>query len=156
MNFFKYCGFAELSRLLIRGRLLKGAAPGVALSVLMAFTFPAAAQTVSVSPTSLGLGVQPLGVTSSSKKITVSNTGGAPISISNIAISGDFSQTTTCGTSLAVAAQCTISVTFTATAIGPRTGQVTITDNASGSPQVVSLKGTGTAVLLSVKKLTFP
>jgi uncharacterized protein YjdB len=156
MNFFKYCGFAELSALLMRGRLLKGAAPGVALSVLMAFAFPAAAQTVSVSPTSLGLGVQPLGVTSSSKKITVSNTGGIPISISNIAISGDFSQTTTCGTSLAVSAQCTISIRFTPTAIGIRTGQVTITDNASGSPQVVSLKGTGTAVLLSVKKLTFP
>src|SRR5947209_7892724 len=155
-NFIKHCRVGDLCGLLMWGRLLKAAAPGVAFSVLMAFTFPAAAQTVSVSPTSLGFGSDQLGVTTTSKKITVSNTGGNPVSISSIITTGDFSQATTCGTSLAVGAQCTINIRFTPTAIGTRTGKVTITDNASGSPQLVSLQGTGTAVLMSAKTLTFP
>jgi acid phosphatase type 7 len=141
----------------IRERLIRCAAAfGVTLGILFCFNSPAAAQTVSVSPTSLSFGSDQLGVTTSSKKITISNTGGSPVSITSITISGDFSRTTTCGSSLAVAAQCTISVKFTPTAIGSRTGQVTITDNATGSPQVVSLKGTGTSVLLSPKSVSFP
>jgi hypothetical protein len=45
--------------------------------------------------------------------------------------------------SVAASANCQINVTFTPTAIGTRTGSVTITDNAAGSPHNVSLSGTG-------------
>src|SRR5208337_657185 len=45
---------------------------------------------------------------------------------------------------------CTISVTFKPSASGSRTASVSITDNASGSPQTVSLSGTGTAALASL------
>jgi hypothetical protein len=75
--------------------------------------------------------------------VTLSNTGNASLTISSIAISGDFAQTNTCGATLAASSSCTLSVTFTPTASGSRTGTLSITDNASGSPQNVSLSGTG-------------
>jgi hypothetical protein len=73
------------------------------------------------------------------------NTGSSPLNITNIAASGDFSQTNTCNTSLAAGGNCQISVTFTPTKTGSRAGAVTITDNATGSPQMIALAGTGTA-----------
>src|ERR1700722_13269411 len=54
-------------------------------------------------------------------------------------------QTNNCGTSLAVSASCVINVSFTPAAAGDRTGKLTIADNAPGSPQSVSLDGTGAA-----------
>jgi hypothetical protein len=48
-----------------------------------------------------------------------------------------------CGGSLAPLATCSINITFTPTATGGRVGSVSVTDNASGSPHVVSLSGTG-------------
>jgi hypothetical protein len=48
-------------------------------------------------------------------------------------------QTNNCGTSLAVSASCVINVSFTPAAAGDRTGQLTIVDNAPGSPHAVSL-----------------
>jgi hypothetical protein len=44
---------------------------------------------------------------------------------------------------VAPGATCEIKVSFTPTQIGLRTGSVTFTDNASDSPQSVSLSGTG-------------
>ena len=70
----------------------------------------------------------------------------------------DFAcQTNTCGSSVAASGSCTISVTFTPTAINSRTASISIADNASGSPQSVTLTGTGTAsiVSLSAASLTF-
>jgi hypothetical protein len=48
-----------------------------------------------------------------------------------------------CGSSLAIGANCTIHGHFTPTATGALTAAVTITDSASGSPQSISLSGTG-------------
>src|SRR5208283_754222 len=52
---------------------------------------------------------------------------------------------------------CAVTVTFTPTALGSRSGALTIADNASGSPQSAALTGTGTApaVTLSPTSLTF-
>src|SRR5207253_3020646 len=60
--------------------------------------------------------------------------------------SGDFAQTNNCGTTVAAGANCTINVTFTPTATGTRSGALTVTDNATNSPQTASLSGTGTAL----------
>ncbi len=116
-------------------------------------TAPAA----SLSPTSLVFASQALGTRSSPQSVTLSNPGTATLTISSIAVSGDFSQTNTCGTSLAANSSCTISVTFTPTATGSRTGSITVTGNASPATQTVSLSGTGTAPVanLSPKSLTF-
>ncbi len=57
--------------------------------------------------------------------------------------SGDFSQTNSCGTTLAGGMSCLITVTFNPQATGGRTAAIQITDSASNSPQVISLSGTG-------------
>jgi hypothetical protein len=66
----------------------------------------------------------------------------------------------TCGTSLAVGANCTLSVAFKPTTTGTLTASLAATDNATGSPQTVALSGTGgsSAVsgTLSPTSLTFP
>jgi hypothetical protein len=98
---------------------------------------------LSVSPSSLTFPSQALSTTSSAQTVTVNNTGSTAVSLSSIAASGDFAQTTTCGTSIAAGASCTVSVTFTPTAAGTRTGSLTITSNAANSPSTVSLAGTG-------------
>ncbi|MBV9303612.1 MAG: choice-of-anchor D domain-containing protein [Acidobacteriaceae bacterium] len=117
----------------------------------------AAAAAVSLSTTSLTFPGQQVGSTSSAQPVTVTNSGSAALTISNIAVTGDFAQTNTCSGSIAPTGSCTINVTFSPTTTGTRTGAVTITDNASGSPQTVSLTGTGVAaaVSLSTTSLTF-
>jgi fibronectin type 3 domain-containing protein len=58
---------------------------------------------------------------------------------------GDFSQNTTCGTTLAASATCPITVVFTPAASGSRSGSLTVTDNSNnvtGSTQSATLTGT--------------
>jgi hypothetical protein len=119
------------------------------------------APAVSLSAASLAFGQQNTGSTSAPQILTLSNTGNAPLSISGMVLSGtnsgDFAQTSNCGSSVGAEANCTINVTFTPSGSGSRSASLTITDNASGSPQTVSLTGTGLqpAVSLSPSSLTF-
>lgn len=103
---------------------------------------------VEFNPSTFNFGNQPVATKSLPKKITLSNKGSVAVSITNISIlgtnAGDFSQTNTCGTSVAAGASCFITVTFTPSATGKRTASVSVTDNGGGSPQKVSLAGTGT------------
>ena len=112
---------------------------------------------VSLSATTLAFGNQNLRTTSPAKTATLSNTGNAPLSITSIVAAGDFKVTNNCGSSLAAGAACTLSVAFAPTALGARTGTVTITDNAAGSPHLVHLTGTGVqpVVALSASTLAF-
>ncbi|MEY9962720.1 hypothetical protein ABIA33_000746 [Streptacidiphilus sp. MAP12-16] len=98
--------------------------------------------TLSANPTSLTYASQALNTSSSAQTVTVTNTGTAAATVSSIATTGDFAQTNTCGT-IAAGASCTVGVTFVPTASGTRTGNLTITSNASNSPTTVALTGTG-------------
>ena len=108
---------------------------------------------MSLNPTSLKWGKVLVGVTMGKKKVTATNTGTSTLTISNIATTGDFAlvavkqtkKVTPCvnGTNLAPGASCLIKVSFTPTQTGTRTGSVNFTDNAPGSPQSVTLTGTG-------------
>ncbi len=108
---------------------------------------------VTLTPASLKWGKVLVGSTVGKKKVTVTNSGTAALSITNVAISGDFAlvpvkatkRITPCvnGTTVAAGASCIIKVSFTPTQTGVRTGNVTFTDNAPDSPQTVSLTGTG-------------
>jgi hypothetical protein len=98
---------------------------------------------IATSPSSLSFGNQAVGTASGTQSVSVSNTGNGAASISGITTTGDFSQTNTCGSSLAAGASCTVSVTFTPTASGTRTGSLSIASNAPGSPATVALTGTG-------------
>ena len=117
-------------------------------------------RTLQLSSSSLVFTSQVLNSTSSAQTITLSNAGSTKIAINSIAITGNFAQTNTCGSALAAHASCTLSVTFTPTMIGSATGSLTVTDNASGSPQKVTLSGNGVSapaptVNLSATSLAF-
>jgi hypothetical protein len=129
--------------------------PNIALSITQTVTGPA----VMLSLTSLSFSTQLVGTSSASKPVTLTNTGTGTLTITSLSISGsnsvDFSETDNCGSSVAAGASCTISVTFKPTAKGTRTASLSIVDNAPGSPQTVSLTGTGTVVKLSPASLNF-
>jgi|HubBroStandDraft_2_1064218.scaffolds.fasta_scaffold17601_2 hypothetical protein len=80
------------------------------------------------------------------KLIGLTNSGTSALTVSSIAITGtnaaDFTQTNTCD-SVAAGGKCRITVTFTASVVGPETAYVTIKDNAVGSPHNVYLIGVG-------------
>jgi hypothetical protein len=85
-----------------------------------------------------------VGTTSLPKTFTLKNNQSVALSSIVISTTGDFSvSTTTCGASLAAKTHCTISVVFTPTAVGTRTGKLNVADDASNSPQTSSLTGTG-------------
>ncbi|MGA2610109.1 MAG: choice-of-anchor D domain-containing protein [Terriglobia bacterium] len=113
---------------------------------------------VSLSATSLSFPAQTVSTPSAPQALTLTNTGTAALTPLTITTSGDFAQTNNCAGSVAAGAGCTISVTFTPTAPGNRTGTLTLTDNALNSPQRVSLSGTGVVpvVSLSATSLSFP
>lgn len=116
---------------------------------------------VALYPQTLTFSDRATGFTSPAQTVTLINSGSASLSITSIVANGDFGQTNGCGSSVAAGgATCTIDITFTPTATGTRTGDVTITDDAAGTPHVISLTGTGItpspAVTVSPSPLTFP
>ena len=121
------------------------------------------APVVTLAPTSLTFGSQALNTTSPAQTVTLTNSGNAALTVTGISVTGanagDFAQTNQCPASLAANANCTISVTFKPTASGARTAAVSVADNATGSPQSVTLAGTGAsttpAVTVAPASLTF-
>ncbi len=115
---------------------------------------------IAFNPTSLSFGPQALTTTSAAMPVMLTNPGTGPLTINSIAASGDFAQTNNCPaspTTLPASGTCTINVTFTPTVLGTRTGALTFTDNARGSPQTVPLTGTGTgpSIAFSPTSLSF-
>jgi FG-GAP-like repeat len=99
---------------------------------------------------------QLVGTTSPAHPVTLGNYGTQTLQISSIVASPIvFSQTNNCASSIPPGGYCTIDVTFAPTQRGPRTGTVSITDNAPDSPQKVYLAGAGTVVALDPPSLSF-
>jgi hypothetical protein len=116
----------------------------------------AQAQNVRLTPTSLTFAKTPVGGASAAKSVNVTNTGTVALLITNVATTGDFSANSNCPSSLAPHASCKIFVVFLPTAVGNRTGALTLTDNAPSGQQNVPLSGTGTgSVSVSPTKLNF-
>jgi sugar lactone lactonase YvrE len=108
-----------------------------------------AASFATLAPANLNFNTpQLLGTTSTAQPVKLSNTGTGPLTITSIGFTGanasEFGQTNNCGSSLAVNASCTVSVTFSPTVAGTAAAaaSLTVTDNAPGSPQAASLAGT--------------
>jgi hypothetical protein len=99
---------------------------------------------VSLSPSSISFPTQYVGTSGLPQTVTLTNTGAATLAITAVSTTAaDFGVLSNCGNSVAAGASCSIGVFFDPTAAGNRTGALTITDNASGSPQSVSLAGVG-------------
>lgn len=111
---------------------------------------------VTLSTSSLNFGNVGVGVQSPPMSVTVTNNQTVALNITNISTGGGvFTQTNTCQQPLgANGGTCKISVYFTPTSITTFTGTLSITDNATNSPQTVSLTGTGASGSISVTPST--
>lgn len=108
---------------------------------------------VTLSPTSLAFANQEVNTSSPPQKITLTNTVGGNLNITEITVAGaSFTETNNCGSSVPVGHSCTISVTFTPLGAGSKTGTVYVMDNANPPTQTVSLSGTGTQPQVSLSK----
>ena len=125
------------------------------------------APAASFAPSSVSFPNQALNTTGTAQSITLTNGGPNGLLIGSIAVTGlnpgDFAQTNNCPlspTAIAPNVSCTITITFTPLALNARSAAVTITDNATNSPQSVPLSGTGTStpptVTLSPSPVSFP
>jgi hypothetical protein len=107
----------------------------------------------TLSGGSLTFGSQVIGTTSSSQSVTLTNYGTTTLNLTSIAASADFVETHTCGSKLPSGGACTIDVAFAPTSSGSVNGTLAVTDDATDSPQSLSLSGTGKAGRCSPKGL---
>ncbi len=99
---------------------------------------------VSLTPASLTFAATGVGLSALPQTLTLTNNGGLPLILSNIAISPGFSiVSNNCPGTLAANSACTLSIVFTPSAAGAITGALTLTDNAPSGTQTASLNGTG-------------
>jgi len=83
-----------------------------------------------------------VGTTSPPKAITLHNYKSVALTGFAISLTGDFAvSATTCTTSVPAYGYCTISVTFTPTATGMRTGQLFVSDSAAGTASLLFGRG---------------
>ncbi len=116
---------------------------------------------IQLTPASLTFGVQNVNSTSPTQTVTLRNLGGARLTTIAIAFAGanagDFVRGGggggSCGTTLAVAATCTINVRFRPTAGGVRTANLSVT-SAGGNSGTTALTGTGNAAVAGVSPVT--
>jgi FG-GAP-like repeat/Abnormal spindle-like microcephaly-assoc'd, ASPM-SPD-2-Hydin len=116
------------------------------------------APVVTLSSPSLSFSSSGVGVATAAQSVTISNIGSATLNIASIAVTGvnsaDFGETTTCGATLAMSANCVVNVTFTPGASGARVAAVTLTDDAANSPQLIAL--TGSVAVAATANLSSP
>ncbi|HEY6374296.1 MAG TPA: choice-of-anchor D domain-containing protein [Edaphobacter sp.] len=105
------------------------------------------ASAVSLSPTSLSFPARNIGTTSLAQTVTLTNTGSAPLHISNVSLTttnlGEFFSTGTCSASAVIATgqTCTLSVSFAPQTTGTKTGLLQIFSDALTSPDTIQLSG---------------
>ena len=98
----------------------------------------------TLSPTHKMFQATKVGSTSAAKVFTLENKQNVALTGISTSTTGDFSvSSTTCSSSLAAKSSCTISVVFSPTQTGARTGSLAVNDSAVGSPQTASLTGNG-------------
>lgn len=112
------------------------------------------AAAVQLSTTNVNYGSVNVGLWSWLEYLTMTNVGNIPLEINSITVTGtnasSFVFENTCGSSLAVGANCTIHGHFQPTGPGPVTAAVSISDNAGNTPQTISLSGTGVSAATAI------
>jgi hypothetical protein len=104
-----------------------------------------------VTPSLLNFGNRAVGTSSEVNTVTLANTGSATLNVASITITGSYSaefrivtSKTTCpvtGGQVSPNNRCEIAVVFSPVSIGNKSAQLTISDDAAGSPQTVALAG---------------
>ncbi|MGA7220084.1 MAG: choice-of-anchor D domain-containing protein [Candidatus Sulfotelmatobacter sp.] len=106
------------------------------------------APAITLTPTSINFGTAYL-YSLNGREVTVKNTGTSSVTINSVTVTpgagtnkNDFNDINFCPKTLAAGKSCTVSVVFLAGNIGSLSATLNVNDNASGSPQKVSLSAT--------------
>lgn len=98
----------------------------------------------AIATPSLSFVKRTVGTTSGAKRAVLTDIGVVQVVVTNLTITGDFAiKRNGCAKPVQAGSSCNILVTFTPTQTGTRTGKLTIFNNASNSPQTVTLSGVG-------------
>lgn len=88
--------------------------------------------------------------TAVTSSVSVFNPLSTAMTVSSVQVTpGDFTVSGCGGVKLTPGATCSINVTFTPTALGPRSAQITVTDTDASSPQTITATGIGSDVLVT-------
>ena len=87
-------------------------------------------------------------VSSATQTVTVSNTSTVAFALT-LSLTGDFTDVTSCGTTLAGGQSCSVVVSFVPSQPGVRQGLLAVTAGVGTSPLYVALSGIGTSILPS-------
>ena len=110
----------------------------------------------ALSPASLIFPATVTGQLSAAQTVTLTNSGGVPLTSIQVSATGAFQETNQCTANLPANASCAISVVYAASQAGSQTGSLTVMDALR--TQIVSLSGTGLtppALAVSPASLTF-
>ena len=106
---------------------------------------------VQADVSSLDFGNVDIGYTSATQTFNITNYTAAAIAFTGVSITGDYAYSTTCGTTLGALGNCTVTVSFTPTALGARPGSLTVTTNDTKYPIItVALAGNGVDFAIAV------
>ncbi|HEV2710013.1 MAG TPA: choice-of-anchor D domain-containing protein [Edaphobacter sp.] len=117
---------------------------------------------LTLDPTNLAYGDQAVATASAPQTVTVTNSGSAPLTVSSVVATGDFTETDNCtSATIAVGLSCTVQVRFLPSTTTPtrRNGLLTVYGNVAGGQASTTLSGTATppaAVVLNPIGLAFP
>ncbi len=127
-------------------------ADGLKASRSLSTSVASSSSQLGVSPSSLSFGSVTVG-TSHQQAVTLDNTGGNSVTVSQATITGGgFSlNSPSLPLTLASGQSATLIVVFAPAAAGSTTGTVAIVSTATNSPATIALSGTGATSLLSVK-----
>jgi outer membrane autotransporter protein len=115
---------------------------------------------IDVTPSSLSFADTPVGSESEGQSITITNQGDTTLSEITLSLSGDFTETNDCPTTLSPNSSCTVTVSATPSSAGELSGsfEITATDGTLNLTETVSLTATGTIadLVTSDTEVTFP
>jgi hypothetical protein len=118
---------------------------GSATTQAATLTVNAPTSTLNSSSTSLSFGTVTV-LNSTTQNVTLTNKGTATVTISNVTVTGaGFNASGGSGVILSAGQSATVTATFDPSAAGTASGSLTVTSNATNSPNVISLSGTGQA-----------
>jgi hypothetical protein len=114
----------------------------------------AAFAALNTSAGSLTFPLESVSTTSAAQQVIVSSIG--PLTISNISVTGNFSESDDCPSSLPNTTTCTMYVYFTPKSSGTNLGTITFNTNGFfNSVSTINLTGTGTAISLTGAPVAF-
>lgn len=114
------------------------------LSVLETPTTPPSILLAPVTNTTLAFGSQQINTTSAAQSVTITSQGDGPLTISNITFPSGFTENDTCSAAIPKGSSCKINVSFQPTLTGTVSGNLTFTDDVTGSTPNYPITAIGT------------